>query len=247
MKSGLILFLAVTLFSIKTTGVAAELNFEYPELSVVPRATEQVIAESVHESDSAWKNHLPLMIPATATFIAGTAELIEGPNQDAHNVNSNQNKAVPYVALGVGLAWMGVTYGILNQQDFYTSAVAEIRPLPSKTTREQLLRERRAEEAISRAGSLARKLKWMSFATNLFSGILVASSSKSEGASLYFGIGAAVASLTPLIFSHRWDELDSRQQDYKKRIYAPVAGVGILKDPCFSGRFSPALSLSMAF
>ncbi len=245
-KFRFILFLTVAVCLGKTSVSAAEVTFEYPELSVVPRATDQVLAESGHEADSVWKNHLPFLVPATVTFLAGTAELVEGPKQENQASSSSDHKAVPYVAMGVGMAWFGVAYGILGQQDFYSSAASEIRQLQSKTTREQLLRERRAEEGIIKAGSLARKLKWLSFASNLFSGILVATTSKES--STYFGIAAALTSLTPLVFPHRWEELDNRHQDYKKRIYAPVAEISILKDPGFaSARFSPAISLSLAF
>lgn len=220
---------------------ASETAFDYPELSVVPHASEQIAAESVHEKDPAWNNHLPLLIPATVTALSGAVELATGTKADT------TSQAMPYVAMGVGLAWWGVAYGILNHADYYSSAVEEVGKLPNKTQRDQLLRERRAEEAIIKAGSMARKLKWISFATNFVSGMLVATSAKEKTAGTAFGIGAALTSITPILFQHRWEELDNRHQDYKKRIYAPVAGVTLLKDPSFSSTFSPGISLSMSF
>jgi hypothetical protein len=228
---------------------ANENGYDYPELSVVPRATEQVLAESIRNRDSAWKKHLPLLVPASATFIAGAMELAGGTKADENTTpNSNASaKVFPWVAMGVGAAWWATVLGLVDPIDYHSEAVEELNNLPAKTTREQLLRERRAEEAISKAGSLAKKLKWISFGSNLIAGALVAASSKSETAGVYFGAGAALLSITPILFPHRWESLDCLQKDYKKRIYAPVAGITFLKSPVASAALSPGLSLSLEF
>ena len=250
LKMEILFLLALFTLLVGKEVFASESVFDYPELSVVPHASEQIAAESAHEKDSAWSNHLPLLIPATTSVLAGAVELALGTKaDDPQNIKNGDTsaKVMPYVAMGVGLAWWGVAYGILNHADYYSSAVEEVGKLPNKTQRDQLMRERRAEEAISKAGSMARKLKWISFATNCASGVLVSVSAKEKTAGTAFGVAAAITSLTPILFQHRWEELDNRHQDYKKRIYAPVAGVTLLKDPSFSSAFSPGISLSMSF
>jgi hypothetical protein len=241
----LILILLQSGFSHAATDTA----FDYPELSVVPRASEQVLAESVRNRDSALKKHLPLLVPASATFLAGAMELAGGTKADENtNLNSNSaDKVFPWVAMGVGAAWWAAVLGLVDPIDYHSEAAEELKSLPSKTTREQLFRERRAEEAIAKAGSLVRKLKWISFGSNLITGALVAASSKSETAGIYFGAGAALMSITPILFPHRWESLDCMQKDYKKRIYAPVAGITFLKSPVASAALSPGLSLSLEF
>jgi hypothetical protein len=225
----------------------SEVSYEYPELSVVPRATEQVLAESIRNQDSALKKHLPLLVPASATFLAGAMELAGGTKADENTNPNSSAKVFPWVAMGVGAAWWATVLGLVNPIDYHSEAVEESKTLPVKTTRDQLLRERRAEEAIAKAGSLAKKLKWISFGSNLIAGALVAASSKSETAGVYVGAGAALMSITPILFPHRWETLDCLQRDYKKRIYAPVAGITFLKSPVASADLSPGLSLSLEF
>ncbi len=245
-------FVLMLLVFAPTTGVRAEATFDYPELSVVPRASEQVLAESIRNRDSFLKKHTPLLVPATTTLLAGAMELVGGTKadevQDPNAPNKNSSAAVfPWVAMGVGAAWWATIWGLVDPIDYHADAVEELKTLPSKTTREQLFRERRAEESIAKAGSLARKLKWISFGSNLITGALVAASSKSETIGLYFGAGAALMSITPILFPHRWEELDCMHRKYKKSIYAPVAGITFLKDPSFASAPVPGLSLSFEF
>ncbi len=245
-------FVLVYLIAASASDVRAESAFDYPELSVVPRASEQVLSESIRNRDSFLKKHTPLLVPASATFIAGAMELVGGTKadevQDPNAPNKNSSAAVfPWVAMGVGAAWWATIWGLVDPIDHHSVAVEELKTLPSKTTREQLFRERRAEEAIAKAGSLARKLKWISFGSNLITGALVAASSRSETIGLYFGAGAALLSITPLLFPHRWEELDCMHRNYKKSIYAPVAGITFLRDPSLASAPVPGLSLSFEF
>lgn len=249
LKLGFFLVLLFLILGLESRA-AENADFDYPELSVVPRATEQVLAESIRNRDSAISKHWTLLAPATMTFLAGSMELIGGTKVDgdgASGAETNSLRYFPWIGIGVGAAWWAIVLGLVEPQDEHASAVEEIKSLPSKTTREQLFRERRAEEAISKAASLTRKLKWISIGTNLLAGVIVSGTAKQETAGVYFGAGAVATAFIPLLFSHRWDDLDQRHQDYKKRIYAPVAGVTFLKDQRLSSLIYPGLSLSFAF
>lgn len=226
---------------------AAEAVFQYPELSVVPRASEQVLAESLKQKDQGFKNHLPLLVPATMTFLTGVVELASGTKINQQGFEDTSAKYAPWVGIGVGVAWWAVSLGILNQLDLYDDAAKEIASLPNGTEREKLLKERRAEEAIFKAGSIARRLKWISFGSNLLASGYMAASAKENTASVYVALASGLTSIAPLLFSHRWETLECQQREYKKRIYAPVAGVTFLKNPNSFASLTPGLSLSLNF
>lgn len=225
---------------------AADNTFDYPELSVVPRASERIEVEAARERELGWSQQLPLLVPATMTLVSGLAMINNTQFQD--NPAKEGARYAPAVGIGVGLAWWGVSLGILNRLDIYADGAAEVARMPAKTQREQLLRERRAEEAIYRAGSLACRLKWISLVTNLGASVYMAGSAKDKSFQLYLAGASAVAAFTPLLFPHRWSVTESLHRDYKKRIYGALSSISptVLADP--NGQaFSPGLMLSLRF
>jgi hypothetical protein len=232
---------------------AAENSFDYPELAVVPRATERIQSEAAQEREQALKTHLPFLVPATMTFVTGVVLKVNGTKTNyvsGTGDTSPGNKYAPWVAMGVGAAWWAVTLGILNNLDYYSDGVAEFSKLPAKTQREQLLRERRAEEAMYRAGAMARRLKWISVASNLGASLYMVSASPDGSFPLYLAAASALTSLSPLLFTHRWETTECLHRDYKKRIYGSLtsitAGPTMLSAP--NGQaFVPGLLLSAQF
>lgn len=224
----------------------AENSFDYPELSVVPRASERLESEAAREKQQTWQVHLPYLVPATMTLASGLVLTMNGTKSDT-KPEGDGTKFAPAVGIGVGAAWWAVTFGILNRLDMYSDGAAEVAKLPGKTPREQLLRERRAEETIVRAGKLANRLKWISIVTNLGSSAYMVAASKDKSFSLYFAGASAVASFTPLLFAHRWETTESLHHDYKKRIYAPIASVTPTVLSPNGKTFSPGLLLSYQF
>jgi hypothetical protein len=238
-----------------TNPVYAAEGFDYPELSVVPRASERLEMEAANEKNQTWQTHLPFLVPATMTALSGVVLAGAGTKSDVQSTNTSAQYA-PWVGIGVGAAWWAVSLGILNKLNYYSDGLAEVSKLPAKSQREQLLRERRAEEAIQQAGSLVRRLKWISIVSNLGASGYLAVSAKDKSFSLYIAGASAVAAFTPLIFPHRWSRTEMLQRDYKKRIYAPIASLDeeripqlsptVLMDP--NGLiFSPGLQLSLKF
>ena len=224
---------------------ASETNFEYPELSVVPRASEQIVTESNHEKDHPIKTHLPLLVPATATFVTGLALLSAGTksSEDSTNVGA---KYAPWIGMGVGAAWWALSYAVLDHLDYYGEGSSEVAKLPTKTQREQILRERRAEESIAQAGATARRLKWISIISNLGASGFMAGAAKEKTFPVYLAVTSAITAFTPLLFPHRWETVESMQQDYKKRIYAPVIGATLLPSPTHASLL-PGLLLALQF
>jgi hypothetical protein len=239
------LIIGFSIIALSAQSFAAESGFEYPELSVVPRASDRIEVESAKDRELGWKAQTPFLIPATASFLAGASLLATGTKSSLDSFDAT-SKIAPYVGMGVGLAWWSLTFGVLDRQDIYGSAVSEVSKLPGKTQREQLTRERRAEEAIYQAGSLSRKLKWISFASNFLSSGFMAASAQNNTASKAIAVGSMLTAFYPLIFNHRWETTESIHRDYKKRIYAPVASATLLPNPS-GNSYAPGISLALQF
>jgi hypothetical protein len=242
-KTVLALFLGCSLMPVLAS--ASEAGFEYPELSVVPRATDRIILEAQKDREQRWRTHLPTLIPALGNILAGTALLVNGTRSDL-TPSDTSSKAAPWVGIGVGIAWTGIILGVVDKQDFYQEGIQEAARIQVKSQRDQLLRERLAEESIQRAGTLARKIKWMSAVTNLGAAAFMAGAAKEKSFSRYVAFGAAATALVPFLFPTRWEKTDSIHKDYKRRIYAPMAGVTLLPDP-IGNSWAPGLSLALRF
>lgn len=230
-------------------------EFDYPELSVTPRASDRLEMEAAKAESQKWSTHLNLQVPAAMTFMSGLWIALNPTskkfyyNSNGTGVNTTANYEGEYAqwaGLVVGSAWMAVTLGMNLFYQPYVSANKEISAMPKKSQREQLTRERLAEETIHSAGSLVRKLKWLSFFTNLGTNAYMASQTTNGSlAQILCGVSAAAA-ITPLLFSHPWAEISNAQGDYKKRIYAPVASAGFIPDYA-AGSLAPGMSLSFFF
>lgn len=222
---------------------AKESGFDYPELSVVPLASDRLIQQKDADRVEGWKTHANILFPATLTFIAGAGLLAEGPRVGSQ---SDLHRAAPYIGMGVGALWWLATTVWIHPMDHYGKGLEETSRISGKSTRDLLTRERMAEESIRRAAKTARRMKWISVVSNLAASALMGSAGKPDGWSNALAGVSAAASLTPLIFKHRWEETESLQEEYKRRIYAPVAGPTLLTDP--SGlSLSPGVSLSLRF
>jgi hypothetical protein len=221
---------------------AKEAAFDYPELSVVPLASERLIQQKEADRAEGLKTHANILFPASITFLAGAGLLAEGPRPSTNDLN----RTAPYIGMGVGALWWLATAVWLAPRDDYGKGLAEISKITGKSTRDLLTRERTAEESIRKAASVARRMKWLSLSSNLASSALMASATRKNGwSNALIGI-SAIASLTPLIFKHRWEDTECLQEEYKRRIYSPVAGPTLLTDP--SGlSISPGVSFAIRF
>lgn len=218
-------------------------GFYYPELEVVPRASQRVQDEAKHEARATWAEQLPIAMPALANVIAGVSAL--GEKADEPNEDVSQAKDAGAVALSIGAAWLGASAYLAVAHKPYAESALELKKLPSaKGQREELTRERLAEEKIVTAARLGRWVKYMSFLSNLAAGALVAGASDTKGAKIAGSI-AAVSATLPLFFPTRWELVEDWHQDYKKKIYAPVTGVDLQRLP--SGKWGPQWSVAWYF
>lgn len=227
----------LTVLAVSTAASAAE--FEYPELAVAPRASERIESEAAREGADRWV-HASIEAPAAMSILSGIVLLANGTDDDPAK---SWPKYAPWAGIGVGAAWIGLTEWALKANPPYAAAARELSGMPKKTTREQLVRERRAEEALENTASSARKMKYFSFLTNAGAGVFMAAAAKDRSFGRVFAIASVATAFTPLLFSHTWEKTADAQRDYKKRIYGPITGVSIL--PANSrGDVAPGLVLA---
>jgi hypothetical protein len=218
-------------------------TFDYPELSVAPRASERLKIESTQEDARAATQFLAFQISAVTTMTAGFL-----------GFSDPVNPSMGYIGAAVGGGWLALTVVLALTHRPYSSGYAEVRDLPNGTTREQLVRERRSEQAIEEIARMGERLKWASVLTNLGASILMLSkyspvqntppntgTSWSAGQSV--AVGAAALSLLPLFLRTHWCDVQEQQENYKKRIFAPVANGTLYQDPV-NRTVSPEILLS---
>jgi hypothetical protein len=197
---------------------AAPGEFDYPELLVTPRASDRLDTEASSEDATRWGSYLPLQASALGTLVAGVFQFQNNdPSKDASNVSG-------VAGLIVGGGWLVSTFALEFAYHPYTSASRESATMAHKSQREQLTRERFAEEAIRAQSRLAMRLKWLSVFTNLGADLYMATQVRSGTYSQVFDFVAAGLALAPIIFRSHYQNVSDEQDDYKKRIYGPVSG-----------------------
>jgi len=230
---------AVILMTLPNLSLAAGSgDFEYPELLVAPKASERIDLEAKQESDRRLGLHAAIQISAITTLVAGIMQQASF----APVVAPAPQPLSGYAGISVGALWIATTAALEFAYQPYVSAKTELAAMPSKTQRDQLVRERLAEEDIHGAASLAQKLRWLSFLSNVGAGgYMVAMAPSGSAAQVADGIAMAAA-FAPLIWGSHWIDVDSEQRDYKKKIYAPIA-TGVLVPQPSTGQVAPALAL----
>lgn len=213
------------LFSLLILGQMSQaFSQDYPELAVVPRASERLRLEAVREENEAWTSHLPLAVAGATTMLGGI--LAEG------NRDKDSDGVGPKVAIGVGAGWLVTAFWLHTSYRPYGAGSAAIRSLPQGSQREQLIAERFAEERISAAASLGKKIKWISFGTNLLASVASASDAEKDSAGMAVSIAGVATAFLPLLFNYPWERIQEEQLNYKKKIFGPVSfSQGFLRDP----------------
>jgi hypothetical protein len=220
------------------TARAAE--FEYPELAVTPRASERVELEARQEASSRWTTYLPTQVSALGTLT--TALALRGQNDPA----KDSADTASLIGLATGGGWLVGTLLLAQYYQPYGAAQTGLNELPRKSPREQLLRERMAEEAIQSAARVGRRLAWLSTLSNLGASAFMMGQATSSTFAKGAAAGSMALSLAPLVFGYRWGHVAHEQAEYKKRIYGPVASAGFTAEPR-TGAPAPTLSVALAF
>lgn len=217
-------------------------SLDYPELQVVPRASERLQMGASQESDRGWLTFWPLQLSALATLATGhslSGEYDDGVSDTAQKEADFRTK----VAIGVGAGWIAIsTYYMFTRP--YGKEYDKIKNLKSKDKRGELLRERLSEEALERPAKLANILIWSSFITNFAANVLLFDQSTSAN-NMYPAIALVMSGL-PFLFGNDYVINYEKHLEYKRKIYAPVASFA----PTFNtvtAKVEPGMVLQWSF
>jgi hypothetical protein len=194
-------------------------SLDYPELQVVPRASERLQMGAQQEGDKGWLTFWPLQLSALATLATGHS-LSGEYNEDAGDTARKEADFRTKVAIGVGAGWIALsTYYMFTRP--YGKENDKIKNIKVKDKRSELLRERLAEEALERPARLANILIWSSTITNFAANVLLFDQSTS-GNNMYPAISLVMTAL-PFLFGNDYVTNYDKHLEYKRKIYAPVA------------------------
>jgi len=199
----------------------------YPELQVVPRASERLAIEAKSEDTSAAFMHWPIQLAGlTTAFVGFTAK--GNSRTDLTTKEQSDTTAIASVTQVIGLGWV-VGGAIMGLQRPYRSGERQISKYPGKDDRSTLMRERLAEEVLERPARTARVMENLAVISDVTVNIACAWHANETG-KITAGIGILMSFL-PYVFEDHTIDVYERQMDYKKKIYTPIKSVSFSYDP----------------
>lgn len=198
----------------------------YPELQVVPRASERLNLEAKAEESSFLMTHWPIELSGLSTLVVGFTS--KGAQQtDLTSKEKRDANTIASATTAVGAAWL-VGGMVLGAQKPYRRGQQSISKYNGKDERSILLRERLAEEALERPAKTMRLLQNVAVITNVgvnvLSGIYVNDSGR-----ITAGLSAVLAFL-PLMFEDHNISVYDKHIEYKKKIYTPLKSASFQYD-----------------
>jgi hypothetical protein len=202
-----------------------EARLTYPELEVTPRASERLEIEARRERSYRWFTNSPILFSSLLTIaVSNQADAsAEATVEERENFDERKKHSL-YVGSALFLTTVGLAAGFRPYQSGYD----EIKNMPAKSQREQLTRERLAEEALYRPSTLATTLKWMSVLSQVAVNARLVENG-TDRAKTFAGLGV-LAAMSPLIFESTWVSVAENHKSYKKKIYGPLSGLMPLQD-----------------
>lgn len=196
---------------------------DYPELQVVPRASERLLIESQKNKDKGIVLLLPYVIPSVFTLVSGA--VATGGLRDSLSASDRDDaQKGASAAIGIGALSLGIAYWYV-QADQYGETAGQLRGLKSKDRRTELFKERMSEEAFERSFQQFSKAKWIFAVSHFLANAALAG--KIEGDNNVIPVLGMVTAWAPLLFSTDYETNYQKQLDYKKRIYVPLTMMDI--------------------
>lgn len=221
-------------------------TIDYPELQVVPRATERLHLEAQEERDNMFSPYWAIQAGAIANIVSGmnsAGKYLEDKDGVVTEKAKENNTIASQTSIAVGTIWLGVTW-YANNRLGYLSANSTIRRVSGKDKKSEIFRERLAEEAFERPAKLAHFLKYAAVATNFVSAVYMDNSSGQDNPN-YAAI-AAITSLLPLFMDNRLEVNWEKHQEYKRKIYTPVMNWDFQYDQ-YARNIEPRFTLNWSF
>ncbi len=218
-------------------------GLDYPELQVVPRASDRLVMETQNEREYGWVAFWPYQISSIATLLAGNrlrgnykADVVtDQAKQDSDNI------ALSAMAVGVGGLGLSI---FLIKSDLYGDSFRRIKATKVTDKRSELFRERLSEEALEKPAHLINMLTTVSVTMNVLANAAVAS--QANGDVRAFAAVGLVAAFLPWMFSNRYVDNWNKQLEYKRKIYTPLIGFDWQYQPK-AKEFRPQMSANWEF
>ncbi|MGE0528656.1 MAG: hypothetical protein AB7G93_03215 [Bdellovibrionales bacterium] len=198
----------------------------YPELQVVPRASERLRMEARIEAGTWFVSHWPVEVSGLVTMYVG----LSNKNSNKEDLSASEKDAastINSVATAVGAGWL-IGGLVLGLQRPYREGIRTIIRYKGEDERTVLTRERLAEEALEKPARTMRVLQTLSVITNLTVNVLSAVHADDKG-KITAGVGALLAFL-PVMFEDPTITVYDKHIEYKKKIYAPLKSASLHYD-----------------
>lgn len=200
---------------------------DYPELQVVPRASERLQMDGSVESRDGYMMFWPFLAASGTTMVIALMHKnhFKPGSENDESFRANADFKVN-AAAGLSAAWFAATY-FISASEPYNSALYKINQVKGRDKKSMLLRERLAEEAMQKPADLVRMLAYGSTITNFIAAAGLLDTVNSDY-NLYAGV-AMLTSFLPLIFKNKYQENYEKHLEYKRKIYAPVVFTDLYK------------------
>lgn len=204
--------LLILMSSLMHSSGTEAVELQYPELLVIPRASERLKQEAEYEkSNRFFGRYVGMQLSGLTTLGAGVVQLTQA-------ATTKQTEAgIGGLAVGSATIGFGIFAGLFYTP--YASTFQDIQAMPKSTDREQIAREREAETTLENAASFGRKISWISFIANAGAGIYMVANIPSESVSVVTSPLAVAGAFLPLLFRSRWQSNYEEHSAYKKQIY----------------------------
>lgn len=201
---------------------------DYPELQVVPRATDRLIEEAQFEKDYGLFSHWTFWTSGAANLIAGTmlGGKTKSASPTAEEVTDVENATKFSQAVGVGTIAIGIS---LYAMQPYNAQLDHLKRFKISGRRGELFKERLAEEHLEKIAKYMTVLSYMTPFLNFATAINVYDKGDSN-VRMYAGMAIAT-SILPLMFKSSYITNYEKHLEYKRKIYAPLVSNAWISSP----------------
>lgn len=218
-------------------------GLDYPELQVVPRASDRLAMETQNEREYGWVAFWPYQASSVATLLAGNRLRGNYKPENTSEQSQKDSDNIALTAMAVGVGGLGLSV-FLIKSDLYGDSYRRIKTMKTGDKRSELMRERMSEEALEKPAHLINMLTTVSVTLNGLANVAVATQANAD-VRAYAAVGL-VASFLPWMFSNRYVDNWNKQLEYKRKIYTPLIGFNWNYNKT-SKEFSPQLSANWSF
>jgi hypothetical protein len=215
-------------------------KLDYPELQVVPRASERLKIEADEERSSWYWTHWQIEVSGLSTLWAAST-LATRP--DLNDNEKSDAESILQAGQVLGAGWL-IAGAALGYQRPYRSGVNAIAKYPGRDTRSAIMRERLAEEALEKPARLMGPIKTAAIISNLAINLGMGIYATDEGR-ITAGIAALLAFL-PAMYPDHNIRIYEKHLEYKTKIYGPLSSI-VPRYDYSTKTYAPLASLTWRF